>query len=128
MHRLTEHHTGSLTLQGHLKEGTLYILKTVKRLTQRVNHAAQHVLTYIYGGNAACTVHGHVLLDLIGRTQQDGTYVILLQIHHYGLDAIVKLYQLIGLGILESVNADHAVTHLEHGSNLLETGAGVNAL
>ena len=73
-------------------------------------------------------MHNHILSYLISGTKQNGTYIILLKIHHYGTYAIVKLYQLIGLGILESVDADHTVTHLEHGANLLETGRCIYAL
>ena len=52
----------------------------------------------------------------------DTSHIVLFQIHHNGFDAILKLHQLIRLGIEQAVNTNHAIapvsyTHLSNGKN-----------
>ena len=47
MHRLTEHDTGGLALQRHLKERSVQFLESVQGLSQWIDYASQHAFAHI---------------------------------------------------------------------------------
>lgn len=68
------------------------------------------------------------LLDLVGRTEQHGPDIVLLEVHHDSPDAVLELQQLVGLRVLQAVDADHAVADLEHRAHLVETKFRIDPL
>ena len=99
IHRLAEDHTGSLTLQRHLYPLATNRTSTIERLTQRIDHATEHLLADHNRRRTSRTLDRSALFDAIGRAEQYGTHVILLQVHHHGTIAILKLQQLARFGI-----------------------------
>ena len=65
--RLTEYHTRSLPLKRHLHEFAGNLTFSVKRFSQRIDHSADHRLTYIHRCDPAGTLYSHTLLYLICR-------------------------------------------------------------
>lgn len=74
------------------------------------------------------TFDGVALLDAVGGAQQHDADVVLLEVHHHGFDAVVELEQFVGLGVLQSVDAGHAVAHFEHGTHFVEPQVGIDPL
>ena len=124
--RLTEDHARCFPLQRHLVFLTDDLAFAVDRVTQRVDHTADHIFTYIDRSNAAGTFYGIAFLHLVGRAEQYGTHVILFQVHDDGFHAVVEGQQLVGFGIIQSVDACYPVAYLEHGTHFLQMDAGVD--
>ena len=127
-HRLTEDHARCLSLKRHLAELSLNPSLAVQRLAKRVHDTTDHALADIQRSDSACAPYGHSLLYLIGRSQQHCSDIILLKVHDNGLDSILELQEFAGLGLLKSMNPDHAVTHLQDRADLLETRIGIDVL
>ena len=127
VNRLTEDHSRCLALQRHLIKLTADASFTVERFAQRVNNASQHAFTNHDRSNSAGTFHRKALLNLISRTEQHGTHVILFQVHHNGFNAVVELQKFVSLSVIQSVNTCHTVTHLQHGTYFIELHASLNA-
>ena len=127
-HRLTEDHARSLSLKRYLAEFSLNPSLAVQRLTKRVHHTTDHTLADIQRSDPACAPYGHSLLNLIGRSQQHRSDIIFLKIHDNGLDSVLELQELAGLGLFKSMNPDNAVTHLQDRADLLKTGIGIDVL
>ena len=127
-HRLTENHARSLSLKRHLTKVSLNPSPAVQRLAKGVDHTADHTLADMQRSDPACAPYGHSLLNLIGRSQQHCSDIIFLKIHDYSLDAILELQEFAGLRLLKSMNPDHAVTHLQDCTDLLETRIGIDTL
>ena len=108
-HGLTEDDTGSLALQRHTDRLALYGAKTVKGRTDRVYHAAYQTFSGRYARYPAEPAHAHAFLDKVGRTKQDGTYIVGLKVHDHGLHAAVELEQLSGLGVDEAEDVGDTV-------------------
>ena len=92
--RLTEDHARSLALKRHLAQIALDLALTVKRLTKRVHDASHHTLADIQRCDSAGTLDGHSLLDLICRAKKHGSDIVLLEVHHDSLDAVLELEKL----------------------------------
>ena len=128
MHRLPESHARRLTLQRHLGGLPSDQAEPVERLAQRVDHAAEHSLADVDRRDAARPLDRVALLDLVGRTEQHGPDIVLLEVHHDSPDAVLELQQLVGLRVLQAVDADHAVADLEHRAHLVETKFRIDPL
>ena len=128
VHRLTENNSRSLSLQRHLKEFTLYTSLTVKRLAERVNNSAQHTLTYSYRCNSLGSLNGEALFDVISRTKEHRSYIVLLKVHHNGHLSVFKLQKFTRFRIAQAVNTNHSVTYLKNGSNLIQLNLSFNPL
>lgn len=62
--------------------------------------------------------HEVALLDQVRGSQQHGTDVILLEVHHHGLDAVFELEQFVCFGVPESIDANYAIAHLQRRADL----------
>ena len=117
-HRLAEDDARRLAFQRHLDrlpaDGTL----AVERIAQRRDHPAEQRLTHLDRSRMARPAHEVALLDQVRGSQQHGTDVILLEVHHHGLDAVLELEQFVRFGVPESVDADHSVAHLQRRADL----------
>lgn len=89
---------------------------------------ANHVFTYIDGHDAPCTASCHTLFDDVGRTEQYGTHIVLLQIHGHSHQPVVKFEQFARFRVRQPAQSSHAVAHLEHLTHLLVLHGEVNAL
>ena len=123
--RLTEDDSRSLSFQRHLAKFASNASFAVKRLAQRVHHAADHRFADIDRSDSSRTAYAHSFLDPVGRAQKDSTDIVLLKVHHHRLDIIVKLQKLACLGIQKSLDPDYSVTHLQHLTDLLKLKVGI---
>ena len=127
-HWLTENHTRCLPLERHLDQFSFYPALAVKRLSKRVHDASHHAFADIQRCNPAGALDGHALLDLVCRTKQDSSDIVLFKVHHYGLDAVLELEEFAGLGLQQAVDPDYSVTDLQDSADFLETEVGVYVL
>ena len=127
-YRLTEDYSGSLALEWHLHHFAGDLSSTVKRLAERVDHASEHTLAYVERGDSAGTSDGHSLFDLVCRSEEYGADIVLLEVHHNGLDAVFKLKEFACFGLEKAVNPDHSVADLQHCADFLESRVGVDLL
>ena len=128
VHRLAEDDAGGLAFERHFGRFAADQSESVERLAQRVDDAAEHSFAHLDRGDAARTFDGVALLDAVGGAQQHDADVVLLEVHHHGFDAVVELEQFVGLGVLQSVDAGHAVAHFEHGTHFVEPQVGIDPL
>ena len=127
-YRLTEDNPRCLTLQRHLAQLSANFAAPVQGHTQRVDYTSQHRFSHVDGSNVLGTLHNHPLLNLVGRTQEHRSHIVLLQIHHRSHDTVFKLQQLVGFRITQTVNTGHTVAHLKHGTHFVEFQRVVNPL
>ena len=74
------------------------------------------------------SLHLHTLLNACRGSQEDATDVVFLQVHHDGHRAILKLKQLAGLSVAQSVDARHTVADSKHRAYLVELRATIHLL
>ena len=127
VHRLTVDYPRSFPFQWHIIQFATNQPLAVERFAQRVDHTSQHVLSYTDGGDTFGTLHDESLFDLVRRTQQHSTHVVLFEVHHDCFDTIVKLQQFIGFGISQSIDTHYAVAHLEHRTDFVKLHIGVDS-
>ena len=99
----------------------------VNRLAERVDHAAEHALAHLHGGNAVQSLDGGALLELAGRLEQHRTHIVLLEVQRDATDTVLEFDELTSLHVGQAIDAGDAVPHLEDGANLLEVGFGLVA-
>ena len=128
IHRLAEDHTRSLALQRHLYPLATNRTSTIERLTQRIDHATEHLLADHNRRRTSRTLDRGTLLDAVGRAEQYGTHVILFEVHHHSAIAILKLQQLARFGIAQAIDACHAVAHLQHRAHLGKLRSEIDTL
>ena len=92
-YRLTENNSRSLAFQRHFKTFAADFAASVHRYTQRVDDTSQHSFSHIDGSNSPGTFYDHALLDLVSRTEQHSSDIILFQIHHGTHYTVFKLLQ-----------------------------------
>ena len=127
VHRLAEDNARGLAFQGHFTKLASNQSLAVEGNTQRVDDTSQHTFAYHDGSDSLGTLHGEPFLDFVGRSQQHGTYIVFFQVHHNGFDAVVKLEQLVGFGIAQSVDTGHTVAYLKHRTDFVQLDAGIDA-
>ena len=126
--RLTEYDSRSLAVQRHLHPFPGYLSGSVYRLTERIDHSSQKSFSDIYGRGTACPADHVAFLDMVRGTEQHGSDIVLLKVHHHGLHAAVKLEQFAGLGVAQSEDTHHAVTYLKYRTDLCILGLQVYSL
>ena len=126
IHRLAEDDSRCLTFQRHFIKFSAYQSFAIKRRTQRVYYTAQHTLSHHDGSNTLGTLYNEAFLDFIRRAKQHSTHIILFEVHHNGLDAVVELQQLVGFGIAQPIDTGYTVTDLQYRANLVQLYASVN--
>ncbi len=120
-HRLTIDHAGRLAVERHLKRlGKVNVSLAVDRLAQRVDHTTEEVIVHPDRGDAMRALHRLTLLDAGSRTQEDATHVVFLEVHDNGHSAVLKLEQLVGFGITESVDSGHTVADCQYGTDFVK--------
>ena len=127
-HGLAEDHARRLAFERHLDRPTLDRPLAVERLAQRRDDTSEQRLAYTDRGRMARAAHRVALLDEVRGSEQHGADVVLLEIHHHGLHAVLEFEQFVRLGIPESVDADHAVAHLQCRTHLGVLRLEVDAL
>ena len=119
-YRLTENNSRSLTFKRHLECFSKYVATSIQWNTQRVYYTSQHTLTYIDRSDVFGTFHYHSLLNLVSRTKQDCTHIILFQIHYRTHDTVLEFQQLVSFSITQAIYTSHTITHLQHGTYLIK--------
>ena len=127
VHRLTVDYSRSFPFQWHIIQFASNQSLAVERFAQRVDHTSQHALSYTDRSDTFGTFHDESLFDLVRRTQQHSTHVVLFEVHHDCFDTIVKLQQFIGFGISQSIDTHYAVAHLEHRTDFVKLHIGVDS-
>jgi len=127
-YRLTEDNSRRLALQRHFAELAANLTASVQRHAQRVDDTSQHGFAHVDGSDMLGTLYNHPLLNLVGRTQEHGSHIVLLQIHHRSHDTVFKLQQLVGFRITQTVNTCHTIAHLKYGTYFVEFQRVVNPL
>ena len=97
VHRLAENHSRGLALEWHLAEIPFYLSQAVKRVAQRIDHAADHLFSHTDGGNTPRAGHSHSLLNLVGWSEQYRSHIVLLQVHSHRHHSVLKTKQFSGL-------------------------------
>ena len=120
-HRLAEDDPGRLALQRHVHLLPFDGAQAVQRIAQRVDHSAQQIVIHADGGDAAGPAHHHSFLHVVCRPHQDGAHIVGFQVHHHGHQSTAAVQQFAGLGMVQAIDAHHAVTHLQGLADLLET-------
>ena len=127
VHGLTEDYTGGFALQWHRELLALDVAPAVKGLTQGADNPAHHIIIDLHRHNPLGAPYGLSLLNVVGGAEQHSAHVVLFQVHNNARHAPLKLQQLATLGILESIDACHAIAHLQYGADLLKFYSGVYA-
>ena len=114
-----EDDAGRLALQRHTHRLARHRAESVQSFADRVDHAAHQALAHRDAGDAAHPADVHPLAHLVGGTEQDGSDVVLFEVHHDAFHAAVKFEEFTGFGPCEAVDARHAVTDGQHVADLL---------
>ncbi len=125
---LAEDNSRCLSFERHLVELPLYRSLSVDWVAERIDDASEQSLACHDRGDTSCTLDAESLLDFLGRSEEHGTYVIFLKIEHDTHHPILELDELVGLHIVESVDAGHAVTHLQNLTYLLQFRSILHAI
>ncbi len=120
VHRLAENDTRGLSLQRHIHLVSLDGAQAVQGRSQRVYHAARQLIVHPDGSDTARTAHHHSLFHLVRGAHQNGSHIVCLQVHHHGHNAVPAIQQFAGLGMVQAIDADHTVTHLQGFADLLK--------
>ena len=107
--RLAEDDAGRLALQRHPDGLALHGAESVERRADRVDDAAHEALAHRDAGDAAEPADVHPLAHLVGGAEEDGSDIVLFEVHHNGLHAAVEFEKFAGLGSCEAVDTGHTV-------------------
>ena len=88
-------HTGRFAVEGHEILLTLDVTTSVKRISQRADDTAEHVLVDHDGGDTTGAFHAVAFFNAFGRTENHGTDIILFEVHGYSHNAVVEFNQLV---------------------------------
>ena len=122
LHRLTVDDTGGFAFQRHLEKLAFNGTLTVNGLSNGIDDTAQQAFADRQRGNAAGTLHHVALVDGAHLAEHHNTDVVLLKVLDNTLIAVVKLYKLAALCIVQAINTGNAVAHSEHRAHFLELG------
>ena len=114
-----EDDAGRLALQRHTHGLARHRAESVQGFADRVDHAAHQALAHRDAGDATHPADVHPLAHLVGGTEQDGSDVVLFEVHHDAFHAAVEFEEFPGFGPCEAVDARHAVTDGQHVADLL---------
>src|SRR5262249_45744304 len=87
-------------------------------LAERVDHAADQLITDVDRGDFAGALDLIVLADLLELTEEGDADVVLLEVEDDALDVVWELEQLAGHGTRQAVDGRDAVADGEHGASL----------
>ena len=121
LYRLTVDNSGGFTVERHLKRlSKIKISLAVDGLSQWVDDATKHIVVHSDRRDTLSTFHNHAFFDTISRTEKHTTYVVLLKVHDDSHSTILKLQELVGFGITQSVDARYTIADLKHSAHLVE--------
>ena len=127
LHRLPADDAGSLEL--HRAElGGLDGALVVQRGPQRIDHPAHQGLAHRHLDDLARALDLVALFDEGVLAHQHGADAVLFEVEHQTHDPVRQLQHLRGHGVLQPLDAGHAVAHLHDGAHLLDVDAGLIAL
>ena len=109
-----------LALQRHVHFLAVHRAQTVQRIAQRIYDAAQQLVVHADGSDAARAAHHHALLDKVGRAHEHRAHIVGLQVHDHRHDTVAAVQQFAGLGMVQAIDAHHAVTHLQGFADFLK--------
>ena len=115
----------SMALERHPHGLALDLPEAVQGVADGVHHAAHEPLAHGDAGDPAHPADVHSFLHLVGRAQEHGSHVVLLEVHHHPLHSALEFQELARLRVHEPVDAGHAVADGEHGADFLEAHGGV---
>jgi hypothetical protein len=123
-HRLTGDDTGRQALYG---QGLLGFDRAliVNRLTEGVDHAADHRVAHGHAQNLAGTLDLVALANLGVVAHQHRAHLILFEVHGQAGNAVGKLDQLAGHHLVQAVNTRDTVAQRDHGADFIDTDLGI---
>ena len=92
----------------------------VDRLTEGVDHPAQHRVAHGHSSDFAGGLDGAALLDAATLAHQHHADVVVFEVEGDALGAVLELHQLTGHHLLQAVDAGDAVADLQHGSDVAD--------
>ena len=97
-------------------------------LAQGIDHAPDHFFADPDRCDAAGAAGRHAFLHFFRGTQQHGTYVVGLEVHHNSHHAAVEFEEFAGFGMGQAIETDHAVMDLEHLSDFFVLGVYIDVV
>ena len=125
--RLTENHSGGLSLQWHLESLALYLSQAVERRAYGIHYPAHQRVIDPYGRYSGQPSDPHTFLHQVGRAEKHRSHIILLEVHSHCLDPAFELQKLSGFDIDESENPGHSITYRKSVSNFLVLEGSVDS-
>ena len=111
MHGLATHDAGRLDLDAAVDAADDVAL-AVDRLTEGVDHAAEHRIADGDGEDATGGLHGLAFLDLVGVAEDHRTDRLLVEVQCQADAAVFELEQLVHGAVGQAADAGDAVTDL----------------
>ena len=129
LHGLAIDYARGLAVQRHFESSSqVDVSLSVDGLSERIDHAAEEVVVDANGSDAMGALHLLPFLNSSCRPEEHASDVVLLQVHHNGHSAILKLKKFRRLHVAQSIDTRHAIGDGEHSTHLVELFGLVDAL
>jgi len=121
VHRPARHHAGCLELEGATALGN-DLAQTIDRLTERVDHPAQEVVTDRDREDLAGALDLLALLDTGEVTEDDDADLVRLKVQRDTQRVVCELQQLVGHRRGQALDVRNAVAGVDHSADLFAGG------
>ena len=124
-YRLAEDNAGGFAVEGHEDGVAGNGPCAVDGFAQRVDDTTEQPFAYGDRGDVAGAASCHVFGYLLDIVQEYDSHIAFFEVHGNAAHAVLKLYELTGLYVVETVDVGNAVAYFEHRAYLLKVGSCV---